>query len=84
MITFLEEYRFKRNIIRLFEEHQYELVTDSGIDVEKRPDADKTVYALGFKYCCDHNLHLSMIQKIKSYFTRWVSDRDIERTMRVW
>lgn len=83
-MNFLEKYRFKRDMFRLFEKHQFELVTDNGIEVEMRPDAERTVYALSFDYCCEHNLHLSLIQKIRNYFRQWVEELEVDRAMRIW
>jgi|GEM_PF-6753616 len=83
-MNFLEKYRFKKDVLRLFEQHQYELVTDNGIEVEMKPDAERTVYALGYGYCCEHNLHLSLIQKIRNYFRQWVEDLEMDRAMRIW
>lgn len=84
LMNLLEKYRFKRDVFRLFDQHQVELVTDNGIEVEMRPDADRTVYALSYNYCCEHNLHLSVIQKIRNYFKQWYDDLEIDRTMRIW
>ena len=83
-MNFLEKYRFKKDVLRLFEKHQSELITDNGFEIEIKPGAGRTVYALGYGYCCEHNLHLSLVQKISAYFKQWVDDLEMDRTMRIW
>ncbi|HEY0042293.1 MAG TPA: hypothetical protein VGB71_16590 [Flavisolibacter sp.] len=83
-MDFFRRHRFKQEIIRLFEKHQDKLIADSGFAVQALHGAETNVYALAYQYCCDNNLHLSCIQKIKWYFKEWVDDMDTDRLMRVW
>jgi hypothetical protein len=76
--------RFKREVIQLFEKHKLELIIDSGFAVQALHGADVNVYMLAYRYCCDNNLHLSFIQKIKGYFKAWVDGKDTVCSMRVW
>ena len=83
-MEFFKHRRFKREVIQLFEKHQLELIADSGLGVHTLHGAHENVYTLAYQFCCQNNLHLSFIQKIKAYFKEWVHDKDTECSMRVW